>query len=108
MCHCSWVARRFGARADLSTALMSLACFRPRLRAVVPLVAAANFAADLHLFASLAVPLLATASFGLQSDVERWADMPPPERQSYDSIHTRDVQSRHFGGDGRGTTNAFL
>ena len=64
MCHCSWVARRFGARADLSTALMSLACFRPRLRAVVPLVAAANFAADLHLFASLAVPLLATASFG--------------------------------------------
>ena len=64
MCHCSWVARRFGARADLSTALMSLACFRPRLRAAVPLVAAANFAADLHLFASLAVPLLATASFG--------------------------------------------
>ena len=64
MCHCSWVARRFGARADLSTALMSLACFRPRLRAVVPLVAAANFAADLHLFTSLAVPLLATASFG--------------------------------------------
>ena len=48
MCHCSWVARRFGARADLSTALMSLACFRPRLRAAVPLVAAANFAADLH------------------------------------------------------------
>ena len=58
-------------------------CVRPRLRAVplvaaanlaadlhmlaslaVPLVAAANFAADLHLFASLAVPLLATASFG--------------------------------------------
>ena len=54
MCHCLWVASRFGARADnLSTARMSLPC--------LPLVAAVHLAADLHLLASLAIPLFATA-----------------------------------------------
>ena len=63
MCHCFWIATRFGARPDnLSTDLMRLACFRPRLRAAVPLAAAVHLAADLHLLASLAIPSFATAT----------------------------------------------
>ena len=44
---------RVGARPVLSTELMRLVRFRPRLRAV-PLLATADLAADLHLLASLA------------------------------------------------------
>ena len=51
MCHCSWIACHVGA--PFSTEQMRLVRVRPRLRAV-PLVAAANLAADLHLLASLA------------------------------------------------------
>ena len=61
ICHCSWITCHVVSRAVPSTDLSSLVSVRPRLRAV-PLIAAANLAADLHLLASLAVPLVAAAN----------------------------------------------